>query len=65
MIGISLPYPEEVKVKNAYRRSEHYYSHLKSAWVDLFLEIDPSYLKDSQGRWFTNAVDNAIFLSIF
>lgn len=65
MVGISQPYPDEIKQNNSYRTAPHYYSHLKATWVDLFLLIRNESLQNEQGMWFDNAVDNAIFFSIF
>lgn len=64
-IGISKPYPDEVIRSNSFRTARHCYSHLKTAWVDLFLQIREDSLKTKEGKWYNNAVDNAIFLSIF
>ena len=64
-IGISNDYPEQVKRSNSYRQQSHLYSHLRTTWVDLFLLIKESDLKGSQGEWFNNAVDNAMFYPIF
>jgi hypothetical protein len=64
-IGISRPYSASVKTQNSYRYERHYYSHLRSTWVDLFLLVKKDAFKDKNGQWFTNAVDNAIFYPIF
>ncbi len=64
-IGISKSYGDEVKKKSSYRFQKHYYSHLRSTWVDLFLLIEEDSFRDGKGEWFNNAVDNAIFYPIF
>lgn len=64
LIGTSEEYPAEVKREGSYRWAHHSYSHLKTTWVDLFLEISPDSLKDEQGNWFTNAVDNAFYFCV-
>jgi hypothetical protein len=45
-LGVSLPYPSSTKHTNTYRLDKHYYSHLKSCFVDLFLLINQTSLKD-------------------
>jgi hypothetical protein len=64
-VGISRAYSPEVRQNSSYRFERHYYSHLRSTWVDLFLLIREEDFKDKQGQWFTNAVDNAIFYPVF
>ena len=38
-IGMSRSYSQQTKLNNTYRYDNHYYSHLRSTWTDLFFLI--------------------------
>jgi glycosyltransferase involved in cell wall biosynthesis len=63
-LGTSRPYETKVRANSSYRVVQHNYSHLKTTWADLFLEIKPAILQDENGQWFENAVDNAFYFCL-